>query len=113
MIYGYNMKSNFRNIKHKFKAKQVENDGVKFGSKLEARWYTIIKDMQDSGEVLFFLRQVPFHLPGGVTYRADFMIFFSDGHVEVWEAKGYETPEWKIKQKMVEDIYPIKIKIVK
>ena len=100
-------------LRHKFHAKHVENDGIKFSSKLEARWYNIIKDMQESGEVLFFLRQVPFHLPGDVTYRADFMLFFSDGHVEIWEVKGFETPEWIIKKKLVESIYPVIIKIVK
>lgn len=99
--------------RHKFKAKATENDGIKFISRLESRWYSIIKDMQDSGEVLFFLRQVPFHLPGGVTYRADFMLFFTDGRVEVWEAKGFPTPEWVIKKKLVESLYPIEIKVVK
>ena len=100
-------------IKHKFHAKKTENDGIKFSSKLESRWYSVIKDMKDSGEVLFFLRQVPFHLSSDVTYRADFMLFFSDGHVEIWEAKGFDTPEWKIKKKLVEEKYPIEIKVVK
>ena len=99
--------------RHKFKAVKTENDGIKFSSKLESRWYSIIKDMQENGEILFFLRQVPFHLGGGVTYRADFMLFFTDGRVEVWEAKGYDTPEWVIKKKLVESLYPIKIKVVK
>lgn len=98
---------------HKFKAKRTECDGINFSSKLEQRWYNIIKDLQQSGEVLFFLRQVPFHLPGEVIYRADFMLFFTDGHVEIWEAKGFDTPEWLIKKKLVEAIYPIEIKIVK
>lgn len=100
-------------LKHKFKAKSTELDGFTFGSKLEARWYNLIKEMQASGEVLFFLRQVPFHLPGNVIYRADFMLFFSDGHVEIWEAKGFDTPEWVMKKKLVESIYPVEIKVVK
>lgn len=100
-------------IKHKFYAKQTINDGIKFSSKLEARWYSIIKDMKDSGEVLFFLRQVPFHITPDVTYRADFMLFYANGNVEVWECKGYDTPEWKIKKKLVEDKYPVEIKVVK
>jgi len=100
-------------LKHKYHAKTTEFDGIKFSSKLEARWYSIIKDMQELKEILFFLRQVPFHLPGGVIYRADFMLFFTDGHIEIWECKGFDTPEWKIKKKIVEDIYPIEIKVVK
>lgn len=100
-------------ITHKFHATPSECDGIKFGSKLEKRWYMIIRDMKDSGEVLFFLRQIPFHLPGGVTYRADFMLFYTDGNVEVWECKGFSTPEWIIKKKLVESLYPIEIKVVK
>jgi len=95
------------------KAQHTESDGIKFPSKLEARWYRIIKDLKDAGEVLFFLRQVPFHLTPTVTYRADFMLFFEDGHVEIWECKGYDTPEWKIKKELVENLYPVKIKVVK
>jgi len=100
-------------LRHKYKAKEAEFDGIKFSSKLEGRWYLIIKEMQEAGEVLFFLRQVPFHLPGDVVYRADFMLFFTDGHVEVWESKGYDTPEWVMKKKLVEAHYPIEIKVVK
>ena len=100
-------------LKHKFHAKKVENDGIRFPSQLEARWYNIIKDMKESGDVLFFLRQVPFHLTASVTYRADFMLFFQDGHVEIWECKGYDTPEWRIKKELVENMYPIEIKVVK
>lgn len=99
--------------KHKFNAKKTVNDGIKFSSKLEARWYSIIRDMKEAGEVLFFLRQVPFHLTSDVAYRADYMLFFTDGSVEIWECKGYDTPEWKIKKKLVEDKYPIEIKVVK
>lgn len=100
-------------IKHKYHATQTVNDGIKFSSKLESRWYSVIRDMQEGGELLFFLRQVPFHLPGGVTYRADYMLFYANGNVEVWECKGFDTPEWKIKKKLVESIYPIEIKVVK
>lgn len=100
-------------LHHKFNAKPTVTDGIKFGSKLEAKYYNIIKAKRESGEVLFFLRQIPFHLPGNVVYRADFMLFFSDGSVEIWEIKGFPTPEWKIKKKLVESLYPIEIKVFK
>lgn len=100
-------------LKHKFKAKKIELDGINFSSKLEGRWYSIIKEMKESGELLFFLRQVPFHLPGNVVYRADFMLFYTDGNTEIWECKGFETPEWRIKKQLVESLYPVEIKVVK
>jgi hypothetical protein len=107
------IKINKKYIQHKFFAKKTSVDGIIFSSKLEAKWYSIIKNMKESGQVLFFLRQVPFHLPGNIIYRADFMLFFADGSVEIWESKGFETTDWKIKKRLVEAQYPIKIKVVK
>lgn len=45
-----------------------------------------------------FLRQVPFHLPGGVKYLADFVVFTASGVVEVVDVKGVRTTEYKIKR---------------
>jgi hypothetical protein len=98
---------------HKFKAKPVTCDEMHFPSKLEARVYGKLKLEQQAGFVLFFLRQVPFHLPGGVKYVCDFVVFYADGSVKFIDAKGMETSEFKMKKKMVEDLYPVTIEIVK
>ena len=63
------------------------------------------------GEVLFFLRQVPFHLSGDVRHVIDFVEFWSDGTVHVVEVKGYDTPMGKLKRKQVEDIFPVTIEV--
>jgi hypothetical protein len=97
--------------KHKFNAKRTELDGIKFDSKKEAKYYLNLKTKVKAGSVIFFLRQVPFDLPGGVKYRCDFQEFWSDGTVHFVEIKGYETNEWKIKKKLVESIYPIEIQV--
>jgi|SRR6185437_5129596 len=99
--------------RHKFKAVASERDGKKFPSKLEARYYEKLKLRQSAGEVLFFLRQCPIDLPGGVTYRVDFVEFLADGTVEFVDCKGMETPVSTLKIKQVKEIYPIEIKIVK
>lgn len=99
--------------KHKYHAVRVEHDGVKFDSMKEARYYDTLKMLVKAGDVVFFLRQVPFHLPGGVTYRVDFQEFRSDGTVHFVEIKGFETKEWIAKKKMVENLYPIKIEVIK
>ena len=62
---------------------------------------------------MFFLRQVPFDLPGGVKYRADFMIFWADGSVTVEDVKGYDTPQSRLKRRQGEVLYPVKIELVK
>lgn len=85
-------------------------DGIKFASKKEAKWYLKIVLMRKAGRILWFTRQVPFYLPGGVKYVADFLVVFADQHTEVWDAKGFKTPAYKNKKKMVEALFsPLKI----
>lgn len=102
-----------RKTNNKFKAVQCERDQKKFPSKLERNYYDILKIRQMAGEVIYFHRQPLFDLPGGVSYRADFQVFLSDGTIEYIDTKGVDTPMSKAKRKMVEAIYPIEIKIVK
>jgi len=98
--------------RHNIKAKSVVHDGYTFPSKKEAAYYEQLKVCQQSGDVVFFLRQTPIHLPGGVTYRVDFLVFLADGTVEFVDVKGVITPEYLIKKKVVEATYPITIKEV-
>jgi hypothetical protein len=101
------------NYGHKYKAKAVVDDGHRFPSKAEWRYYQQLLLRKNEGSVVFFLRQVPFHLPGGVKYFVDYQIFNSDGSVSFVDVKGVETPEFKMKKKMVEDIYPVEIEVFK
>lgn len=98
----------FKNFnRHKFHAQIVERDGFKFASKREARYYDQLQLRKKAGEVIFFLRQIPFHLPGGVVLRIDFQEFRSDGSVHFVDAKGPKTEQYKAKKRMVEAIYPV------
>lgn len=99
-------------IRHKFNAKHTEIDGKRFPSKMEGRYYSQLLKRVEAGEILFFLRQIPFDLPGNLTYRADFMTFLSDGSVEIIDVKGMDTPISKLKRRQVEASYPVAIKIV-
>jgi len=97
---------------HKYRAKRTTVDGFNFDSKKEAAYYGKLNLLKRSGEISFFLRQVPFHLPGNVTYRLDFMEFHKDGSIKYVDVKGMDTPVSKLKRKQVEALYPIKIDIV-
>ena len=97
---------------HKFNAVKTELDGIKFDSKKESAYYVDLKIRQKAGEIVFFLRQTPFHLPGGVTYRVDFTEFHADGTVHFIEVKGYDTPAQKSKRKIVEALYPVKFELI-
>ena len=101
-------------LKHKYNAVPVEADGIKFPSKLEARYYEYLKLRKRIGEVVVFLMQVPFRLPGGVFYRVDFVEFRADGTTHFIDTKGRDTQDSINKRKQVEELYaPIKIEIVK
>jgi len=103
--------------KHKFKRNKYNvspkdrrmRDGITFDSLKEAKYYDELKLRMKSGDVIFFLRQTPFHLPGRVSYRCDFTVFKADGHVEFIDVKGYDTPASKMKRKIVEAQYPVEI----
>jgi len=101
------MKSQF--ARHKFHAKPTGVDGIRFHSKKEANRYKDLVLLRQAGHVLFFLRQVPFDLPGNTKYLADFLVFWSDGSVTVEDVKGYRTSEYKLKRRQVQQLYPIQI----
>lgn len=98
---------------HKFKAKPVFEDGIRFASKLEHRFYRHVELQKKIGMIVFFLRQVPFHLPGGVRYVCDFQIFYASGDVRFIDVKGVETVEFIMKKKLVEATYPVTIEVIK
>lgn len=97
--------------RHKFNAKPVKDSGQHFASKLEHRYYHHLLLLQKVGEVVFFLRQVPFHLIE-TKYVCDFQVFYSDGTVRFIDCKGVETDTFKLKQRQVEALYPIEIELV-
>ena len=96
-------------LKHKFRAIPTELDGIKFASRKEARRYKELRLLEKSGELLFFLRQVPFHLPANVKYVCVFLCFWQDDTVTIEDVKGIKTPLYVLKKKQVEAIYPVKI----
>jgi uncharacterized protein DUF1064 len=98
-------------VKHKFNAKKAEVDGLKFPSQAEAKKYRELKLLERAGDVLFFLMQVPFHLPGNVKYRLDFLVFYVNGEVRAIDVKGMKTPLFIAKKKLVEALYPIEIEL--
>lgn len=97
--------------KHKYNAVAVEFDGIRFDSKKEDRYYQELKLRVASGEVVFFLRQTPFHIGGG-TYRVDFQEFHADGTIHFVDVKGMQTAAFKKSKKQVEQMYPVEIEII-
>ncbi len=97
---------------NKYSAKLTVVDGITFHSQKEARYYSALKLRKQAGEILMFLRQVPFQLPGNTKYFVDFQEFHSDGSVHFIDVKGQMTEVFKLKKRQVEELYPVEIEIV-
>lgn len=100
--------------RHKYQAQPTETDGIRFDSKLEARYYAQLKLRQAGGDVIGFLRQVPIHLPGRTRLVVDFLEFRADGTAVFVDTKGVETETFKLKARQVAELYPwIDLEIVR
>jgi hypothetical protein len=84
---------------------------IRFDSKREAQAWDVLQLRWRAGELVFPpLRQVPFHLPGGVRFVVDFLYQTKrDGLVHFLDAKGYRTEKYKLKVRQVEDLYGVLI----
>jgi len=100
-------------LRNKFGATATTVDGIRFASKAEARYYVGLTVARQSGHLRFFLRQVPFHLPGGVRYICDFVEFWKNGDIKFVDVKGHRTRDFINKKKIVEATYPVEIMEVK
>lgn len=102
----------------KYHAKKTVVDGIEFDSAKEAKRYTKLRAMEENNEIHGLLLQVPFELlPSfdlegvkyrGVRYIADFVYYRDDKRV-VEDCKGFKTPEYKLKKKLMAYINHINI----
>ncbi|MBZ4222438.1 DUF1064 domain-containing protein [Bacillus wiedmannii] len=94
----------------KYNNKKVELDGCIFDSEAQSKYYELLKEKQGVGEIQAIELQPWFVLHTGfkkngkrfdaITYKADFMIYLSNGDVEVIDVKGVLNDTFSIKKKM-------------
>jgi hypothetical protein len=82
--------------RQKYDAKSVDG----FPSKLEAACYNMLHLMQKGGQIEKLKRQQTIKLTAAqIGYRVDFT-YEKNGETVYVEAKGFETPEWKLKKRL-------------
>jgi hypothetical protein len=85
---------------------------VTFASQKEAARYVVLKHLQSVGEISGLELQPKYWLLVGKVpvgaYVADFR-YVKDGAIIVEDVKGMRTPVYRLKKKMVEAQYGIKI----
>lgn len=108
-----------REVESKRRASKYNNhpktvDGIRFDSKKEARYYEQLKIRIATGEVRYFLMQVPLRLPGGTKYVVDFLVFFTDPDraPEYVDVKGVQTKLFRVKKREIEHQFPIQILVM-
>ena len=85
-----------------------------FASKREADRYGELELLQRAGQIVNLRCQVAYPLDVGsihiCNYIADF-IYQENGETVVEDAKGFHTPVFKLKQKLLKAIYGIEIRL--
>lgn len=113
----------FQNPKHKHKPKYgnhicYDEHGNKFDSAFELKRWKELQILERVGEIKDLKRQIPFDLEAHgqpiCTYIADF-VYTERGAKVVEDAKGVETPDFKIKAKLFQAQYkqPLRITYAK
>lgn len=87
--------------RNKYHNTRTEYNGKVYDSRREADRAAELQVLVRVGEVATILEQVSFVLPGGVKYRADFLILKKDGTFIIEDAKGVRTKEYQIKKKLM------------
>ena len=99
--------------RQKYGNRRVEVDGLKFDSRHEARVYEELMLRVKAGELRCVIRQVPFDLPGGIRYCADFVTIRPDMSIEaVIDAKSEATRKNRVyinKKKQMKACWGIEI----
>lgn len=100
----------------KYGNRRVEIDGLKFDSQHEADvYFGELLPGWKAGAYKLLARQVPFDLPGGIKYVADFVTVDTEGNVAVIDAKSAITRKNRVyinKKKQMRAIWGIEIQEV-
>lgn len=101
---------------HKYWAKKVEIDWIKFDSKVEWLYYEYLKWLKANWDITDFTIQPRYELQSkftklskkymAINYVADFEVIFKDGARKVIDIKGMPTEGAKLKRKLFEYKYP-------
>lgn len=102
----------------KYKSKKITIDGITFASKAEGMRYSTLKIHERAGLIQNLNLQQKFKYLDDAgkktlfTYIADFS-YERDGQAIIEDVKGFATPTYKLKKKLIEDRFSIKIHEVK
>jgi hypothetical protein len=91
---------------NKYNAVKQTYNGYNYDSKLEARQAADL-DLMKAGKAIKdwerqFVVEVTYNDKTLLRHKVDFRVHENDGSYTLLETKGIETPEWKLKRKILE-----------
>ena len=99
----------------KYRNKKVVIDGITFDSIAESKRYLYLKQLENAGDITHLRLQPKFDYMAEnsnkklFTYKADFDYCTDDGQYVVEDVKGFKTTIYKLKKKLIEDRFNVKI----
>lgn len=94
---------------NKYNAKSTVYNGYSYHSKKEASYAMELDWKIKAGLVEKWERQVKLDLRVNdhhiCKYYIDFKVYYTDGHIEYVEVKGFETDVWRLKWRVTEAIF--------
>ena len=117
MNYKYPIIPNKTRRPNKYFAKKTVAMGLKFDSKWEAERWGQLKSMERAGIVTQLERQIRYDLTINnvkiCDYVADFRYLLEEedgmSKLVIEDAKGFQTPEFKLKKKLMKAIHNIEL----
>lgn len=103
--------------RNKYHAQPTVVNGIRFASKKEANRYLELKALENQYKIQNLNIQVKFPLikksqyGKEIRYVADF-VYYVNGEMIVEDTKGYVTDVFKLKARMMAELYGIKIHII-
>lgn len=101
--------------RNKYAAQKCEYAGYWFASQLERDLFILLKELEKEETVGDIQTQAEVLLTEArIIYKADFKVVDHDCGEFVWyEAKGFETPEWRLKRRLWLHYGPGRLRIYK
>jgi hypothetical protein len=101
----------------KYRNKKITIDGIVFDSLAEGKRYEELKLMKHANNPKDKVVSIDCHPRYDIYlgnkyiahYKADFKVRYEDGREEIEDVKGIKTSTYRLKKKLVEAIYGIKI----
>lgn len=99
---------------NKYGAKKTEFNGYKYDSKFEASVAQELELRKKAKDIKDYERQFKIEIWAyredgiagfKVSHKVDFRVHLNDGSFELLEAKGLETPDYKMRRKFLENLW--------